>query len=88
MKKKGNDERVLLEGANKMAEQMFNFYKENRKFQPYTFGVIGYATELFMRYMCDNGGEDYDQISENYRRFLGAVHDDIKRFKNEDLMVN
>lgn len=88
MKNKGNDERVLLEGANKMAEQMFNFYKENRKFQPYTFGVIGYATELFMRYMCDNGGEDYDQISENYRRYLGAVHNDIKMIKKEDLMAN
>ena len=88
MKNEDNDERVLFEGANQMAEQMFNFFKENEQFQPYTFGIIGYATELLMRFMCDQSGDDYDSISENYRNFLNIAHKDTKAFSKEDLMAN
>ena len=88
MNKEGNDGWILNEGANKMADLIFNFFKENSQFQPYHFAIIGYATELFMRYLCDQSGNDYDRISENYRDFLRVAHKDIKAFKIEDLTAN
>lgn len=93
MNKEGNDGRILKEGSEKMVELMFDFFKENRQFQPYTFGIIGHATELLMHFLCYCNGENYDQISEDYRDFLCDVHGNIKAgyikaVKTEDLKAN
>ena len=88
MENKEIDERVMFEGANQMAEQMFNFFRDNEQFQPYTFGIIGYATELLIRFIADQSCDDYDQLSNKYRNFLEFAHKDTKAFKTEDLMAN
>lgn len=88
MNKEGNDERILKEGSEKMAGLMFDFFKENRQFQPYTFGIIGHATELLMHFLCYCDGDNYDKISEDYRDFLRDVHRNIKASKIEDLTAN
>lgn len=78
-KKKQKDEATLLEGANELSAIMFDFFKKNRQYQPFTFGIIGYATELFMRFLTEKAGNDYDNVSKNYSEYLRAVHDDVKR---------
>ena len=88
MKKKRNDEKVLIEGANEMAEMMFNFFKDREDYQPYTFAVIGYAAELMMRFMGEQTGIGFDKLSKDFRQYLGIVHDDIKRIDKEDLIAN
>ena len=93
MNKEGNDGRILKEGSEKMVGLMFDFFKENRQFQPYTFGIIGHATELLMHFLCYCNGGNYDQISEDYRNFLCDVHGNIKHGNikasiTEDLKAN
>lgn len=87
-KKKQKDEATLLEGANELSAIMFDFFKKNRQYQPFTFGIIGYATELFMRFLTEKAGNDYDKVSKNYSEYLRVVHDDVKNAGAKDLKAN
>lgn len=86
--KEQKDEATLLEGANELSAIMFDFFKKSRQYQPFTFGIIGYATELFMRFLTEKVGNDYDEVSKNYSEYLRAVHDDVKRADVTDLKAN
>ena len=86
--KDNNDIATLIGGANKLAELMFNFFKENKSSQPFTFGTVGYATELFMRFMAEQAGEDYDKLSVDYANYLREVHEDVKRMSVENPKAN
>lgn len=87
-KKKQKDEATLMEGANELSTMMFDFFKKNRHYQSLTFGIIGYATELFMRFMTEKAGANYDDVSKRYSEHLRAVHIDVKRADVTDLEVN
>lgn len=87
-KKEQKDDVTLTKGANELYSIMFDFFKKNSQYQPLTFGIIGYATEMLMRFLTERSGLDYDEISKNYSEYLRVVHDDVKRADVTDLKAN
>ena len=87
-KKMKKDGETLMKGSSELAELMFDFFKRNNQYQPFTFGIVGYATEILMRFLAERSGNDYDEMSKNYSNYLSSVHNDVKNADVNDLNVN
>ena len=86
--KEQKDGEMLMKGSNELSAIMLDFFSKNRHYQPLTFGIIGYATEMLMRFITERSGLDYDEISKNYSKYLREVHDDVKNAGVKDLNAN
>ena len=87
-KKMKKDGETLMRGSSELAELMFDFFRKNNQYQPFTFAIVGYATETLMRFLAERSGNDYDEISKNYSNYLSSVHNDVKNANVSDLKVN
>lgn len=67
----------LMRGATELSQIIFNFFEDNKPYQSYTMGIIGYATEILIAYFSKNINKPYDEISKEYRKYLKRVHKDI-----------
>lgn len=77
--KKETDGQTLMRGANELAAIVFSFLASNKDYQPFTMGIVGYASEMLLRYFSASIGKPFDDVSEEYRKFLEQVHEDIKK---------
>lgn len=81
--KKETDEQTLIQGANEMAALMFGFFASNEEYQSFSIGIVGYATEILLSFFAANIGKSHDDMSEEYRSYLGLVHDSVKKMQTQ-----
>lgn len=78
--KKETDGQILIRGANEMAALMYDFFASHEDYQSFSMGIVAYATEILLSFFAANIGKSHDELSEEYRRYLGVVHDDVRKF--------
>lgn len=78
--KKETDGQTLIRGANEMATLMYDFFASHEEYQSFSMGIVGYATEILLSFFAANIGKPHDELSKEYRKYLGVVHEDVRKF--------
>ena len=64
--------------AAQLADVITGWILDRPECQGISMTLIGYAIELILGSTTDHQGEDYDKLSEEFRKFLGGAHEDVK----------
>ena len=72
---------LVMNEAADMATLIHQHISRNPKLHNIGMTVVGYAVEMIISNCSDEGGGNYDTLSENWREFVGHAHNDIKRMK-------
>jgi len=79
--------KMILKEASLLAEQITMYLRERPQTHDNAMTIVGFAIEILLGLPVDYGNE-FDEISEDFREYLRYAHDDVKRILGNDINVN
>lgn len=73
------EEKLVVETACDLATAIHKFIYERQNVHKFGITVIAIAVEMILSH-----SPNWDKTSQEYREFLGIVHNDLKKMKEEE----
>lgn len=73
---------LVLHHAARLSEKIVKYIHDRPIVHQYGMTVVAYAVEMLLSLPHEGNEMGYDKESEEFRRFLGTVHGDVKKIVN------